>query len=627
MKRIPCYMQLHHRLSIAAAIASFALNTSTRATIIYVNDDANGANNGTSWLDAYKGLQDALAQAQPGDEIRIAQGTYKPAGPGGPREATFSIPDGVVIQGGYSGLNGGDAHPEAYYTWLSGDLNGDDAAIFVNYSDNSYHVVTANAVTAGTQLRGVIIIGGSASTQGGVNGTGGGVLCMNSVLEIQGCTIQKNQAYDMAGGVMAAVNNAPSSITMIGCTVQGNREMSLVGIVGGVAVKNSTVVNCVFSNNGTGLAGSAAALDASQTTVESCLFMNNVAGEDGGAIYGGDLTVRNCQFIGNGAGYYGAMVVSGQATVSDCLFQQNHGFEGGAIKKLDSTPINIVRCRFIENEASFGGALSAQATVVNCDFIGNWVYPHAAGVGAAVMGSMTAVNCMFSGNWTIDWGVLYGGPFDLTNCTIVGNETYESLSGAIDNHSGATQIRNCILWDNSGSAADEQTQQIFVGGGSVTVNNSIVQGWTGSLGGSGNSGADPQFIDADGPDDQYGTEDDNPRLSESSPCRDAGNNSYLPHDTYDLDQDGNTVEPVPFDLDSLPRVVSGIVDLGAYEIQAEGCPADSSGDGQVNSGDLLALINSWGVCSSPDCPADITNDGSVNTSDLLFVLTHWGACP
>ncbi|MFA5252973.1 MAG: hypothetical protein WC454_10375, partial [Phycisphaerae bacterium] len=73
--------------------------------IIYVDTAATGSNNGSSWADAYKSLQDALAIAAKGDEIWVARGTYKPnqgkQQDKGERTATFTLKSGVAIYGGF----------------------------------------------------------------------------------------------------------------------------------------------------------------------------------------------------------------------------------------------------------------------------------------------------------------------------------------------------------------------------------------------------------------------------------------------------------------------------------------------------------------------------------------------
>jgi len=96
----------------------------------------------------------------------------------------------------------------------------------------------------------------------------------------------------------------------------------------------------------------------------------------------------------------------------------------------------------------------------------------------------------------------------------------------------------------------------------VQITNSIVQG--GFAGGSGLLDADPQFADPAGGD--Y-------RLTAGSPALDAGANSALPADATDLDNDGDTSEPLPLGLGGNPRVedndgdpaTAAAVDLGAYE--------------------------------------------------------------
>ncbi len=143
-------------------------------SVLYVDDTATGANNGSSWCDAYVYLQDALVAAESSGgtvtEIRVAQSIYKPdqgAGqtPGG-REATFQLINGVTIKGGYAGC--GEADPGArdvtlYETVLSGDLTGNDGPDFENNDENVYHVVTGSFTDTTAVLDGFTIVGGNAA--------------------------------------------------------------------------------------------------------------------------------------------------------------------------------------------------------------------------------------------------------------------------------------------------------------------------------------------------------------------------------------------------------------------------------------------------------------------------------
>lgn len=112
--------------------------------VIYVKADASGANNGTSWLDAFTSLTDGLAIANNGDEIWIAHGTYYPT-TGTDRSQSFVLKNGVSLHGSFTGSerSKNERFPLSNnrLTLLSGDIGrlGD-------MSDNSYHVVKAENV-------------------------------------------------------------------------------------------------------------------------------------------------------------------------------------------------------------------------------------------------------------------------------------------------------------------------------------------------------------------------------------------------------------------------------------------------------------------------------------------------
>lgn len=157
------------RLTIFITVC-LAAGTVQGQSILLVDDTATGANNGSSWCDAYVYLQNALASVSAPSEIRVAQGIYKPdQGVGqtpGDRGATFQLLDGITLTGGYAGC--GEADPDTrdvtlYETVLSGDLTGDDGPDFENNDENVYHVVTGSFTDTTAVLDGFTIVGGNAA--------------------------------------------------------------------------------------------------------------------------------------------------------------------------------------------------------------------------------------------------------------------------------------------------------------------------------------------------------------------------------------------------------------------------------------------------------------------------------
>ena len=112
------------------------------------------------------------------------------------------------------------------------------------------------------------------------------------------------------------------------------------------------------------------------------------------------------------------------------------------------------------------------------------------------------------------------------------------------------------------------------------------------------------------------------RLCPNSPAVDAGSNSDIPADIFDLDGDSDVDEPIPYDLAGQPRIIGGSVDMGAYET----LPGDLDGDGYVGSSDLDIVRANWGeaVEAGDVLSGDASGDGIVGAGDLDLVRSQWG---
>ena len=151
-------------------------------------------------------------------------------------------------------------------------------------------------------------------------------------------------------------------------------------------------------------------------------------------------------------------------------------------------------------------------------------------------------------------------PWSITNCTIVGNTTTGSGGAVYGSATSNVTVTNSILWGNG-------PDEIYVDAGStITVSYSDVQGgWTGD----GNLNVDPLF---------FGARNGNLRLLGSSPCIDAGNNAALPRSIL-MDLDGNPRFADDPNTADTGQGIAPLVDLGAFELQAEPAATDPSRHG------------------------------------------------
>ena len=579
------------------------------AKTIYVDANSPGGD-GSHWTDAYRHLQDALADADLAAkpvEIRVAQGIYKPdEGAGvtvGVRTETFQLRNGITLTGGYAGA--GAADPDAwdvdlYETILSGDLDANDVEA-ANPSDllteptraeNSYHVVTGNGTDATAVLDGFTITAGNADIAAW--GEGGGMLNHGGNPTILNCVFTNNSALGRGGG-MVINHGAP------------------------------TVVNCEFIGNSAGSQGGGIKTSSSRydpnPILTDCTFINNTANRDGGGIFSlSIITLINCTFIGN------------HSTI---------GRGGGMAATIFYLDPALINCTFVDNVAyTEGGGIYAEfasPTLVNCRFAGNHAGINGGGASWFVMTGQipSATNCIFAGNTAGNDGGGFYSSHDNTkfaNCTFTHNQAGGDGGGyCLDDNLGTPYFDNCIFWGNTANDEGPQMAITTPSPTVVTVNHSDVQGGeldvyiqnalstTLAWDEVNNIDVDPLFVDADGADNVVGTEDDNLRLLTGSPCIDAGDNLAVP---IGIDDDLNGFSRF---IDDLCTVETGngpvpIVDMGAYEFFR----SDIDSDGSVNLGDFSQFALYWldvacGACGG----ADLTCDGNVDGDDLKELADNW----
>jgi hypothetical protein len=454
--------------------------------IIYVDDDAAGANDGSSWENAYVYLQDALADANSAEkpvEILVAQGIYKPDQGAyqtpGDREATFRLMNGVTLKGGYAGL--GEPHPNArdvelYESVLSGDLNGDDVQVDDFELDDPWDLLDEPTRVENSYN----VVTGSGTDHSGV---------------LDGFTITAgNTDRDYSGGFAAPRGPDDDRWRL-------TRGAGMLNIFG-----SPTVSNCTFSVN-SAFSGGAMCNFGCNLTLTNCSFRENHS-LSGGGMYNGksSLILTDCTFTENVA-YYGRgggiANSDSSLTLTDCAFIRNSAESGGGMDKGIAT---LVNCVFIANEANRGGGLqSVSSTLTNCTFIANKARDWGVGMRSGPGGN-TVTNCTFRGNSAgICGAAIFIGlskNLVITNCTLTGNSAPNGNALACDEFfrdpslPSNVELTNCIIWDSGNEIRNDD-------GSSIAISYSDIQG--GRVGiydphgvvawGQGNIDADPLFAD------------------------------------------------------------------------------------------------------------------------------------
>ena len=403
-------------------------------------------------------------------------------------------------------------------------------------------LLTGNSagISGGGSYRGTLnnctLVGNYASTSGGGSyqgtlnnctltgnsaGSNGGGSCEGI---LNNCTLTGNSAGSNGGGSYLATLNT--------CTLIGNSATNWGG-----GSDYGKLTDCLVASNSAQFGGGSYG-----STQNNCRLIGNVAQTSGGGSYDGAL--NGCLVAYNQAHYGGGFYYEGPHTIlNNCVVASNTAQEGGGVWCNFESGGAINNCTLIGNSATAnaggvylwrGGESSGE--INNCRLIGNSAWYGGGAYGYFSCASFN--NCLFTGNSATKRGgacagTISAGGFEppmyyttLKNCTISGNSA--GTGGGVS----GVNLKNCIVHFNTAA-----TSSNF---GSGSFSNCCT---TPMPGGTDNITNNPQFVDAAA---------GNYRLKTNSPCIDRGSNALV-QGTMDLD--GN------------PRILNGVVDMGAYETQ------------------------------------------------------------
>jgi hypothetical protein len=510
------YRKSTSRCTQTMLAAALILALAAAQAPVFVDDGATGANDGSSWADAFVELQSALAVVTAG-EIWVAEGRYLAGAPGN-RGASFTLRDGVALYGSFQGWESSVAQRagSAELTVLDGDLLGNDAPSWLNRSENTIHVVRAENVGASAVLDGFRIRGGTATTSSGYDSVGGGMLLLNASPTLRDCIVE-DCLSNGAGGVY--LNGGSPSFA--DCELRDNWGYSANG--GGLyqLAGSAVLTDCAFRRNrgSNSTQGGGGGLYVAGGTVDArgCLFEQNVANEYYGVFYGA---------VGGGV-----LVVAGGSTFRDCRFVGNRSHTGA------------------------GAGCYADATFINCSFTGNEVYSVDTGSGS-VGGYGGAVMTLYH-------------DVRLIGCSIFGNDAQEDCGGLYAGYGSRVSIESSVLWGNTDLGSTEILKRNLKKDASALVEElwSCIEGLP-DAGTAGCIALDPRFADPDGLDGLLGTPDDDLRLRVGSPCIDAGSNAGFAGVATDLEGLPRRADDVSIwdrGLGAAP-----IADMGAHEFAGHG---------------------------------------------------------
>lgn len=453
-----------------------------------------------------------------------------------------------------------------------------------------------------------IFQGNNAGFAAGIYHDGRNLTADAENMVLTSCVFDANTAAERGG----AIFSSDAGMTIDSCTFSGNTGSSAGGQVyhGGGGTQDILIKNTLFEEGESAYGGAHIFFGSNLASFrgENNRYVNNEADVSAGAFLissFGEATLVDCTFEDNRAAFGGAILMQDDGTtvsIEGSEFLDNEALQsGGAIYLLDGIDCDLMDTRFEENNAVFGGAISAdngvgsilaELEITNTIFYKNQASQQAAGLNINDFNT-SIFNTLFAKNNatnsdpmspTVGGAMANNSPdstemvVSVTNSTFVDN--FAEIGAGIAQWEGGPEaecvlrVQNSIFFDLDASYEVEDGEPEVVSLGGNLVNDSSFEEYLMHPKDQNNVIA-VVFADQDGED--Y-------RLFDGSPALDAG-------------VEENTLS---FDLEGNGRIRE--VDAGAYECQCNPVsiknPVENTGVFKLFPNPVLAeavleLDNEW----------------------------------
>ena len=385
------YMKIHDLpFLVFGAACVIASSCADAQTVRYVDSAAKQGGSGLSWSSPHQTIYQAVAAAQPGDEIWVREGLYKvDAG-------TIDLSDDLVLRGSFLGdeTHISQRNIGAHPTLITADLLGNDTDEFSSRADNT----SVTLIAGGALLDGVVIRGAARQA-------------VDRVASMVDCTVEDCLLITGEESVVYLLASQGDSLSVERCVfLHCARETEDIreGVLEIRALESANQVlvrDCMFLNNGFAGNGTATGLIVTASSNRQDLRT--------------EVFIEQCQFIGNTSESrypcaLGIDVNTWDVVISDSQFNSNIGngqHNSPVYIEARNSKLSIRDSYFTENVAR---AASSSALTLHYNANEAWDY------------SATIERCVFSGNTSAEYGSLYvqrsdAVEFALRDCEFINN--------------------------------------------------------------------------------------------------------------------------------------------------------------------------------------------------------------